>query len=260
MKGTVIVVPAYNEAGTIAAVVTDLCRSRPERVIVVDDGSRDDTAARVEALIRSGECEDTEIELARHPRNLGKGFALANGMARALHLGAERVITFDGDGQHDAGDVPRLEQVNRIHPDAVVIAARAKDRHRAPVLRRFANDTADFWISWACGMRIRDTQSGFRLYPSALLSGLSTRPRENRGFAFETELLIDATSAGVLVRSVPIETRYLEQGRPSHYRPWHDTWSIIRLVAAHLLRRGMYLKGLVRSLNSAPPEAARSQV
>jgi glycosyltransferase involved in cell wall biosynthesis len=247
MKDTIVVVPAFNEARTIAAVLAGICARMPERVIVVDDGSDDGTAARVRELIASGR-SSCPVELIRHTANRGKGFALASGIARALDAGARRIVTIDGDGQHDSADLPRLAQVAALEPTAIVIAARTRDRDQAPPLRRFANEVADFWISWACGRRIGDTQSGFRLYPADALAHLNTRPRRGNGFAFETELLIDLVDAGAGVRSVPIATRYEPDARASHYRPWRDTWSIIRLVGGRLLRRGMYPRGLLRVL------------
>jgi glycosyltransferase involved in cell wall biosynthesis len=242
MKGTVVVIPAFNEARTIAAVVAGVLAQGPDRVIVVDDGSGDDTAARVR------EAPASRLELIRHPSNRGKGLALASGIARALQAGAARVITIDADGQHDSGDIPRLERAAAMTPSALVIAARTRNREQAPPLRRFANETADFWISWACGQRIDDTQSGFRLYPADVLARLDLRPRRDQGFAFETALLIDAVTAGAAVRCVPIATCYHADARASHYRPWRDTWSIIRLVGGRLLRRGMYPGGLLHSL------------
>jgi len=247
MRGTVIVIPAFNEAKTITTVVTAVCAQAPERVIVVDDGSSDGTAALVRSLIASARCSCT-LELIRHRTNQGKGFALASGIARALAVGARRIVTIDADGQHDSADLPRLEQVAAQDPVAIVIAARTRDRERAPPLRRFANDVADFWISWGCAQRIDDTQSGFRLYPADVLTRLAQRPRRNQGFAFETALLINGVEVGASVRSVPIATRYDQDARPSHYRPWRDTWSIIRLVGGELLRRGMYPRGLLRAL------------
>jgi glycosyltransferase involved in cell wall biosynthesis len=247
MKGTVVVIPAFNEAETITTVVTGACAQAPERVIVVDDGSADRTAAITRSLITSAGCSCI-LELIRHRTNQGKGFALATGIARGLAAGARRIVTIDADGQHDSADLPRLEQVAALDPAAIVIAARTRDRERAPPLRRFANDVADFWISWACAQRIDDTQSGFRLYPADLLARLAARPRRGQGFAFETALLINGIYLGASVRSVPIATRYDQHARPSHYRPWRDTWSIIRLVGGKLLRRGMYPGGLVRAL------------
>jgi hypothetical protein len=120
---------------------------------------------------------------------------------------------------------------------------------------------ADFWISWACGRPICDTQSGLRLYPAAFLESVPLEPRPGQGFAFETGLLIDLVQAGAAVRTVAIETRYESGSRASHYRPWRDTWSIVSLVGASLLRRGLYPLGLARALGLVrvgPPGAGKA--
>lgn len=256
MKGTVVIIPAYNEERTIVAVISTVCAAAPERIIIIDDGSRDGTADQVQALIDEGQLS-CALELIRHASNQGKGIALTTGIARAITVGAQRIVTIDGDGQHDGSDLPRLEMVALRDSNAVVIAARLHERDHAPPLRRFANKVADFWISWACGQRINDTQSGFRLYPAALVSNL-TCALQVRDFAFETGLLIAAVRAGACVQTVPIATHYVTNGRSSHYRPWLDTWSIIRLVGAELLRRGMYPRGLIRALRRDPGDKRAS--
>jgi glycosyltransferase involved in cell wall biosynthesis len=244
MTTTWVVIPAFDEARSIAPVVTAVSTQPVDGIIVVDDGSSDGTEAIVRELMDG--LGLTFLLLVHHRVNRGKGQALAAGIAQALLQHAGRIITLDADGQHEPNDIPRLMAVADSYPAAVIIAARTQARERAPALRRFANGVADFWISWACGRRIVDTQSGFRLYPAALVSSLATRPRRGQGFAYETELLIDIANAGAEVRSVPVETRYLDDARPSHYRPWRDTWSIVRLVGGRLLRRGMHPRGLLR--------------
>jgi glycosyltransferase involved in cell wall biosynthesis len=239
MNGTTVVMPAFNEARTVRALAQAVLGQGIDRLIVVDDGSSDGTLEALAGL---------PVDLLAHPRNLGKGFALATGMRRALELGCIRVVTIDADGQHRPADIPRLESLALAHPRSLVIAARLRSREQAPRLRRFANAFADFWISWACGRPVCDTQSGFRLYPAAVLANLSTRPRSGAGFAFESEILIDAAALGADLRSVAIDSAYCPLGRASHYRPWRDTWSIVLMVGARLLRRGLYPLGLLRAL------------
>jgi glycosyltransferase involved in cell wall biosynthesis len=239
LTGTAVVIPAFNEARTIRSVVNEVLAQGIERLIVVDDGSQDGTENTLTGL---------PIELHRHSRNQGKGFALMTGMQRALALGSERVITLDADGQHQAADIARLLDASLVHPQALVIAARLRGRERAPRVRRFANTMADFWISWACGRAVADTQSGYRLYPSTLLRRLTTWPRRDQGFAFESALLIDAAAVGADLKSIPIETLYCPIHRASHYRPWRDTWSIVQMVGGRLLGRGFYPLGLLRAL------------
>lgn len=237
-----VVIPAYNEAATIAAVAR---RSHHQTgwVIVVDDGSDDATAARLREL---------PVTVLRHARNQGKAASLWDGMQHALARGADAVITLDADGQHRPEDMPALLAAHRRYPTALIIAARLQGRRRAPRRRRFANRMADFWISWAAGCPIWDSQSGFRLYPAALLRRLQLPHDSGRGFVFESEILIEAARRGYYPVSVPVEAIYLPQGRASYYRPWRDTARITRMVAWKLLARGLYLPGLLRSLGLLP--------
>ncbi len=237
-----VVIPAYNEAATIADIVRR-ARQQIERVIVVDDGSRDDTAARAEA---SG------AVVLRQAGNQGKGAGLWRGMRYAVEQGADAVVTLDADGQHRPEDIPKLLAASRRWPGRPIIAARLERRECAPPLRRFANGMADFWVSWAAGCPIPDTQSGFRLYPAEFLRGAAGPEKGRRGFAFESALLIQAGRQRRYPEVVAIETIYPAQARPSHYRPWRDTLRIVDLVAWSLLKRGFYPAGLLRSLRLLP--------
>jgi glycosyltransferase involved in cell wall biosynthesis len=237
-----VVIPAYNEAATIANIVRR-ARQYVATVMVVDDGSRDDTAEQAQAA---------GARVMRQPVNRGKGAALWRGMQDALAQGANAVITLDADGQHCPEDIPKLLEAYRRQPDNLIIAARIEHRDRAPPLRRFANGMADFWVSWAAGCPIRDTQSGFRLYPAVLLRKLPPLKNDRHGFVFESELLIQAAHQGYYPAMVAIATLYHSQGRSSYYRPWRDTLRIIAMVAWELVRRGLYPLGLLRSLGLWP--------
>lgn len=245
-----VVIPACDEAATIADIV-HRARQQVEWVFVVDDGSRDDTAAQAGAA---------GAVVVRQPANQGKGASLWRGMQTALARGAEAVITLDADGQHRPEDIPKLLEAHQRWPGRPIIAARLERRKAAPPLRRFANGMADFWVSWAAGCPIPDTQSGFRLYPVELLQQ-ATGPEPGRcGFAFESALLMQAGCQRRYPRVVAIETIYHAEGRPSHYRPWRDTLRIVDLVARSLLRRGMYPLGLLRSLRLLPLPAPDHEI
>ncbi|HYQ91350.1 MAG TPA: glycosyltransferase family 2 protein, partial [Candidatus Competibacteraceae bacterium] len=232
-----VVIPTYNEAATIAAVVQRGCR-QVDWVIVVDDGSEDATAVQLKEL---------PAMVLRHEDNQGKAASLWDGMQLALAQGAKAVITLDADGQHCPEDIPRLLAAGQRYPAALIIAARLHGWERSPWLRRLANRIADFWISWAAGCPIADTQSGFRLYP-AVVCRLPIGHDRRHGFVFESEILIEAARHGYYPIAVPIKARYSRQGRCSYYQPLRDTVRITRMVAWKLLSRGLYPLGLLRSL------------
>ncbi|MDE2007042.1 MAG: glycosyltransferase family 2 protein [Rhodospirillales bacterium] len=239
--GAAIVIPAFDEAGTIAPLVR-ACRALPEAigVIVVDDGSADQTAVLAAAA---------GARLLPNGVNLGKGESLRRGMRAALAAGAAFIVTLDADGQHRPEDIPRL--LAAAAPGLVVIGARVRSPD-APRARRVANRVADFWVSWAARQRIRDTQSGFRVYPAALAALLVAGAAPAQHFAFESEALIAAARAGYATRSVPIPTIYHPGLRPSHFRAVRDIARIVRMVAGKLLPRLMDPVGLWRSLRPPP--------
>lgn len=241
MDSPVVVIPAYNEAAAIRDVAGRTLK-QVERVIVVDDGSTDGTASELKGL---------PLTLVRSTRNLGKAASLWRGMAVALADGASAVITLDGDGQHRPEDIPRLLEAHAADPHALVIGSRLRASGTTPAERYFANRFADFWIAWAAGQRMQDSQCGFRLYPAALLRALPQGLGRAKGFVFESEVLIEAGRRGVRLAWVQIPGIYESRLRRSHFRPVADVTLITRMVAWKLLSRGLYLRGLVRSLRSA---------
>jgi glycosyltransferase involved in cell wall biosynthesis len=240
-----VVIPAYNEAATIADVARR-ARAQLPQVIVVDDGSTDGTADCLQGL---------DVTVLRNAENLGKAVSLWRGMQAAMAAGASAVITLDADGQHQPEDIPLVLRAAGQHPGELIVASRLRRAETPPPpLRLFANRCANFWISWAAGYRIADTQSGFRLYPVVLLKRLSAPRGRGSCFVFESETLIEAAWQGVRSRPVVIDAVYPKVARPSHYRPAVDTLRIIRMVALRLLRRGMYPLGLWRVLRETQPE------
>ena len=235
---TAIVIPAYNEALTITDVVERTRRYVPW-VIVVDDGSTDGTTEHL---------KDLPVTVLRHAHNCGKAASLWHGMSVAVERGARMVLTMDADGQHRPEEIPRLLAAGRQHSHSIIIAARLENRQAVPKARRFANWMADFWISWAAGHPIRDTQSGFRLYHAELLKQINIAHDRRHSFVFESEILIEAARRAYYTKPVAIESIYASGGRASHYRPAVDTSRIVQMVAWKLLARGLYLPGLFRSL------------
>ena len=236
---TIVVIPAYNEAATIRELAEAALKIVPN-VVVIDDGSTDDTSERLQGL---------PVSVLRNERNCGKAASLWKGFEHALAHGAQLVVTLDGDGQHRPEDMPRLLNVAERSPQSIVIGARLHDRKNFPARRYYANQFARFWISWAAGYPIADTQSGFRVYPASLFSKFTRRDIAWNGFVFESEVLIAAGASGVRSIAVAIPGIYPKEARPSHFRPVVDIARIVVMVAGRLLRRGMYPMGLWRSLN-----------
>jgi hypothetical protein len=136
-------------------------------------------------------------------------------------------------------------------PNAFLIGARRRDQRRASFWRYVANRIADFWIGWAAGQPIEDSQSGFRLYPVELLREVTLKHDRNRSFVFESEILIEAVRRGFQCRNVAVTVAPRSGPRPSHFRPVLDIARITRMVGWKLLSRGMYPAGLYRALTGS---------
>lgn len=239
--GVWIAIPAYQEAGTIRALAEQALAQCP-RVIVVDDGSTDGTGAQLQGL---------PLTLLVHRTNQGKAASLCTAFDYALGQQARCLMALDGDGQHDPADAPGLLAAWQRHPERIVIGSRLHDRRQFPLARYRANRFACFWISWAAGHPIADSQSGFRAYSREVMRiALDGSVRGSR-FTFESEILIEASRRGHATLAVAIPGRYPVNARRSHFRPVIDIGKIVVMVGGRLLRRGMAPLGLWRSLK--PP-------
>ncbi len=228
-----VLIPAYNEQTTIAAII-DRCLHHTPHVFVVNDGSTDDTLACVKkssAFVLSSEI------------NQGKGAALLKGfqavISEPLALAAGNyvgIITLDADGQHNPDDLIRFFELTQKNPDVFIIGARRKQTNNAPKIRLFANKIADFFISCVAKKRLCDTQSGYRYYPISFLKKYFLQPHQSTRFAFEAEILIAAAKMGLSVRYVDIESCYPDQARMSHYRAGRDSWEIAKSLFRALCR------------------------
>jgi glycosyltransferase involved in cell wall biosynthesis len=236
-----VVVPCLNEALAIRGLlegVLEHCRD----VIVIDDGSTDDTANIVAQM---------PVTLISHPERRGKGEALRTGFREALKRGATGVLTMDGDGQHDPADIPRIVAAARQFPDAMIIGARMLERERQPTGRRRANDFADWGISWGCGRPVADTQSGQRWYPQAAVE-LVDLPAQD--FVFEAAILIAASrDLDMPVVSIPIACRYDDSARHSHFRPVRDVLRITWYTFWRMVHYG-HMARSYRASHGSPPQ------
>lgn len=232
----VAIIPAYNERRVIGRVVSAASRFLP--VIVVDDGSHDDSAAV------AAEAGATVI---RHPENQGKGAALRTGFSWALEHELAAVVTLDADAQHNPLEIPKFLAVYRATDADLVIGQR--DFSQMPFPRRLSNPFGSWLLSRVVGETILDNQSGFRLYGRRLLEILD---QETVGFEFEVEVIGAALVHDLEIAWVKIETIYHGETR-SYFNPLTDSARFLRTVwRARQWRRPR--KTEPRANESAPAE------
>lgn len=217
-----VIIPAYREAGRIGSVVRDVLKFMPH-VIVVDDGSPDDTAEEAE---RAG------AKVVRHGTNRGKGAALDTGFKVAREQGHEFVVTMDGDGQHASGDLPRFLEVYAGTGVPVLVGNRMADTRAMPWVRLMTNRFMSWLLSREMGQRVPDTQCGYRLYKLSVVPGLSA---ESKRFAAESEILMDLSHRGVHIGSVPVVTIYGSE--KSKINPVKDTIRFAAMLRQYRKRR-----------------------
>lgn len=230
----VVVAPTYNNATTVVQVL-DGARRLGLPIIVINDGSTDNTPVVLEAW-RSALPQPAVVTLLAHPRNRGKAAALRTGFEAAASAGHTHAVTLDTDGQLDPAQIPDLLAVARRHPDALVVGARDERQRDYPALSRLGRRASNLLVRLESGVRVRDSQCGLRVYPLALLRAL--RCRAGR-YAFETEVITRAGWAGCPVLDVPVACRYagLPGGRRvSHFRPLVDSLRAVALHARLMLR------------------------
>lgn len=210
----VALIPGYNEGPRIAQVVRGAAAHLP--VVVVDDGSRDDTAAQARSA------GATVLELRP---NQGKGAALRAGFRHALADGADAVLTLDADGQHDPTEIPALLAAWATEPRPDLVIGRRNFRAMPPI-RRLSNVIGGWAFSWAVGRPIPDNQSGYRIVSRRIME--ATLASDEGGFEFEVEMITTCIRLGGTIAWVPIRTIYA--GEPSHIRPLAHLRSFIRIV------------------------------
>ena len=197
-KHVAVVIPAYNEERTIAAVVRGLVTRGYSRIVVVDDSSEDRTAelARQEGAV-----------VLRHIVNRGVGSAWGTGIKAALSFAPEIIVTFDADGQHDPDDIPRLiEPIEKGQAD-VVIGSRLSDARGMPWPRRLANRTADLVTLLLFGFWITDSQSGMRAFSHEAAGRIEI---SSGGMEICSEMIAEVTRNRLRLKEVPIKAIYTE--------------------------------------------------
>jgi glycosyltransferase involved in cell wall biosynthesis len=186
-------------------------------VLVVDDGSKDDTAAKAESA---------GAVVLRQVPNQGKGAALRAGFRWAIDNNQSAVITLDADGQHDPTEIPSFLAAHNTNRTDLIIGER--DFSHMPFVRQLSNAIGRRVFSWAMGRPIPDNQSGYRLISRRLMEALLQSPEQ--GFEFEMEMIAVAVERGFSIGGVPIRTIYA--GEKSHIRPIPHVIHFFRVALA----------------------------
>ena len=224
------IIPTYNNAATLHKVITGT-REYISMVIVVDDGSTDETPEIIEGL--------DSIEKIVFTKNKGKGLAIRAGIKKAIELGFDYALTIDSDGQHFTDDIPKLLNCLSENPDSLIIGSRNIQADGMPSKNTFANKFSNFWYWAETNQKLPDTQSGFRIYPVKFYK--NSRFFTSR-FEFEIEILVRSAWSNIRVIPVPVKVYYPpESERITHFRPLPDFTRISILNTVLVLITFLYI-------------------
>ncbi|MDR3218679.1 MAG: DUF2062 domain-containing protein [Dysgonamonadaceae bacterium] len=245
-----VIVPTYNNEKTLESLISGL-KAYSETIIVVNDGSTDSTASILEGMENMVVCS--------YPKNSGKGYALQTGFRKALALGFDYAVSIDSDGQHYPSEIAVLLGAHSENPGAIIIGARNLHQENMPGKNTFANRFSNCWFWVETGLKLPDTQSGFRLYPLRLVAN---RHFFTRHYDFELEALVRSAWNGTPVISVPVKVHYPPDGeRISHFKPFKDFTRISILNTFLVLIAFLWVKPFhfVRQINRETAKAFLSK-
>jgi uncharacterized protein (DUF2062 family) len=238
----VVVAPSFNNAGTLAGVVARI-RALDLPLIVVNDGSTDATAEVLSGIAAA----DGGVRVVTHPRNRGKAAALMTGFAAAIDAGHTHAVTIDTDGQLDPEQIPSLLSIARRIPHGLVIGQRDENTEGYPSKNRLGRRVSNLFVWMQSGVRVADSQCGFRVYPLDFLR--EVRCHSGR-YGFETEVITRAGWAGRPVIGAPVRCHYFPSGKAvSHFRPFIDSFRGVP----------MHLRLMLRALSPLPHASGGSR-
>jgi len=213
----VMIIPAYNEEKTVADVVSSIPRQLAGvdsvEIVVVDDGSNDDTVEQARAAGAD--------RIVSHGVNQGLGIAFKDGIETAVSMGADIVVSMDADGQFDVNDIPRLIEPILNNEADFVTASRfltTESKLQMPWIKRLGNRIFTKIISNLLGQRFSDTQCGFRAYSREAALRLNTFGR----FTYTQEVFLDLVSKGLRVQEIAVQVRQREKGKSRIVKNWFN--------------------------------------
>ncbi|MCW3170220.1 DUF2062 domain-containing protein [Chryseobacterium sp. 09-1422] len=205
-----VLIPTYNNEKTLRRVI-DGVLEYTQNIIVVNDGSTDSTSEILKTY--------PQLTILHLPENKGKGNGLKIGFRKAKELGYHHAITIDSDGQHYPNDIPVfVEALLAENENVLLIGNRNMSQDGIPKKSSFGNRFSNFWFWFETGIKLEDTQSGYRLYPLHKIPKKYFTPK----FEFEIEIIVRTAWRHVPVKNVPIKVLYDPAERVSHFRPFKD--------------------------------------
>jgi glycosyltransferase involved in cell wall biosynthesis len=219
--GCCVIIPTFNNYATLKRILDEVL-SYTSNVLVINDGSTDGTAVLLENY--------TSCRIFHINQNRGKGNALKTGFKEATRLGYKQAITMDSDGQHYPDDLPiflqALEARRPQQPELLIIGSRKMDDPSVPERSSFGNRCSSFWYWVETGIKLQDTQCGYRSYPLEVIKDLNLLTSR---FELEIEIIVKAAWRGVEVINLPVKVLYDPRERISHFRPLQDVARITLL-------------------------------
>lgn len=228
---TAVVLPVLNPDEKFAAFVERLIESGYETILAINDGSAEEYVHYFdEAAVHP------QVTVLVHEVNKGKGAALKTAF-RYLHENLPEIdaaITCDGDGQHTVESMKACLDAFEEHPGSVIIGGRDFDSANIPPRSRFGNKISSVIYRFACGIKLKDTQTGLRVIPASCFEGFSQLAGDR--YEYETHMLIEIVNRNVPYYEVPIETIYIDDNESSHFNPLKDSFRIYKVVLKYFFK------------------------
>lgn len=225
-----ILIPTYNNHKTLKRVIDGIL-VYTHQIIIVNDGSSDHTPEILKNY--------SSLQIINLPENKGKGNALKIGFRKAIESGYDYAVTIDSDGQHFPDDIAVfIEALEKEKQDVLLIGNRNMNQEGIPRKSSFGNRFSNFWFWFETGIKLKDTQSGFRLYPLKKIPKRYYTPK----FEFEIEVIVRTAWKGVPVKNIPVKVLYDPQERVSHFRPFKDFTRISILNTILVIIAILYIK------------------
>jgi glycosyltransferase involved in cell wall biosynthesis len=218
-ENTLVIIPCYNEAATIGSVVLKV-KNFIDNVLVIDDGSTDDTVKIAKAA---------GANVISHKKNYGKSTAIKNGFKYAINKNFDYIITIDGDGQHNPDEIPAVLNNLKDNGNDIIVGNRSTNNKEMPTWRKIGKNILDYTTSFGNGGHITDSQNGFRAFNKKAMKAL-TPTLNGKAFCVESEQLIKAHELGLEVAHANVSCKYKDLKKTSKKNPASHGFSVLSYI------------------------------